>query len=535
MSLGLMTGEDIRIDTQNINIDMGLVDGNAADPSAIPGCITQGSEIYGSVCVKLGNKLSGVSQGQCVVRLSQYHGAVHRWRIRSQRWTNVNGSAVSIAGNSKIVLEANMRQKLNYPQLIPRVYGCLTVVLMISFVIAPLSAFGSTHTSRNRPEKIGEQTTLPMMFIPGSVISPITSASPYEISPSGAMQGTDPEVTVTSTQCVQDASRKPIGGLQLRAPESSGITVTGTSTTNCLLTAKLSIAANAPFGIVKLRLTKADAGKNQVLQDVIDFAVTGIAQGPIPPGLNNQGQVDVMWSVLPDEVVHDNFGAKVATEYFCIEAVIGNDSGYDIQLASIGFTVPSFSAGNPNGPQYRIPNAGYRIVRGTLQRRELLSPRNLILNGIKVAGPLLTGFTPFFHVLAHKANFAEMINIISNPLEKGFEQAVPDTVPGQVDRLGDITYRDDISTRTIVPNNIQTRITTFVPKEILFPGMKGKTPIPGEDRKKPMDVMHKLGDIVIIGEQIQHVNRIRVVSTGLSETPAPTPVPTPSPSPSPSP
>jgi len=261
----------------------------------------------------------------------------------------------------------------------------------------------------------------------------------------------------------------------------------------------------------------------------IDFAVTGITAGPIPPGLNGKGQVDVMWSVLPDQVVHDNFGAKVATEYFCVEAVIGNDSGYDIQLASIGFTVPSFSANNPNGPQYRIPNAGYRIVRGTLQRRELLSPRSIILNGIKVAGPLLTGFTPFFHAVAHKANFSELINIISNPLEKGFEQAVPDTVPAQVDRLGDISYRDDISTRTIIPNNIQTRITTFVPKEILFPGMKGKTPTPGEDRKKPMDVMHKLGEIVIIGEQIQHVNRIRVVSTGLSETPSPAPSPTPSP------
>lgn len=419
-----------------------------------------------------------------------------------------------------------MRKNLNHSPVTRRVFRWVATLLAVSFVIAPLSVFGLNAGAPVRREKIDEQPPLPMALAPAPV------PTPYDISPSGAVQGTDLEITVTSNQCVQDASKSQIKGFQLSAPDGSRITVTETNTTACLLTAKLSVAADAPVGVVKLRLTKADAEKNQVLQDVIDFAVTGITQGPIPPGLNNKGQVDVMWSVLPDQVVHDNFGAKVATEYYCIEAVIGNDSGYDIQLASIGFTVPSFFVNTPNGPQqYRIPNTGYRIVRGTLQRREVLNPRNMILNGIKIAGPLLTGFTPYFHNVSHKTNFSELINIISNPLEKGFEMLVPDTLPAQVDRLGDITYRDDISSRTIIPNNIQTRLTTFVPKGILFPGMKGKKPNPGEDRKNPMDVMHKLGDMVIIGEQIQDVNRIRVVSTGLSETPSPTPSPTPTASP----
>jgi hypothetical protein len=415
-----------------------------------------------------------------------------------------------------------MRKNLNHSPMTRRVFRWVATLLVMSFVIAPLSVVGSNARAAGRREKIDEQPPLRMALAPAPV------PSPYDISPSSAVQGTDLEITVTSNQCVQGASKSPIKGFQLRAPEGSRIIVTETSTTDCLLTAKLSVAADAPVGVVKLRLTKGDE-----LKDVIDFAVTGITQGPIPPGLNNKGQVDVMWSVLPDQVVHDNFGAKVASEYYCIEAVIGNDSGYDIQLASIGFTVPSFAANPPSGqqyPQYRIPNTGYRIVRGTLQRRELLNPRNMILNGIKIAGPLLTGFTPYFHNVTHRTNFSELINIISNPLEKGFEMLVPDTLPAQVDRLGDITYRDDISARTIIPNNIQTRLTTFVPKGILFPGMKGKKPNPGEDRKNPMDVMHKLGDIVIIGEQIQHVNRIRVVSTGLSETPSPPPTASPSPS-----
>jgi len=336
-----------------------------------------------------------------------------------------------------------------------------------------------------------------------------------------------------SNQCVQDLSKDPpstsprnsLKDLELYAPEGSGVRVTNSTPTACRITARLTVATDAPIGVVKLWLIDK---KTRIPRETVDFTVAGITAGPIPPGLNNKGQVDVMWSVLPDQVVHDNFGASVATEYFCIDAVIGNDSGYDIQIASIGFTLPSLSANNPKGPQYRVPNTGYRVVRGTLQRREQMSPRNLILNGIKVAGPLLTGFTPFFHNAVHATNFSELINIISNPLEKGFELAVPDTVPFQVNRLSDQTFRDDVSTRTVIPNNIQTRITTFVPKEILFPGSKGgffkrrkaapmvKVPGFGEfDRSHPQDVMRLLGDIVIIGEQIEHVNRIRVVSTGL--------------------
>jgi hypothetical protein len=339
---------------------------------------------------------------------------------------------------------------------------------------------------------------------------------------------------VISRLCEEDVAKNPTGTnrpnslkeLQLYAPDDSGISVTNSSATDCQLTAKLSVASDAPLGSIKLWLID----KKRIPQGVADFVVAGITAGPIPPGLNNKGQVDVLWSVLPDQVVHDNYGAKVASEYFCIDAVIGNDSGYDLQLASIGFTVPMLSP-DPSHPRYRIPNTGYRVVRGTLQRRELLNPRSLILNGIKVAGPLLTGFLPFFHNMVHLTNFSELINIISNPLEKGFEQAVPDTVPFQVNRLDDQTFRDDIATRTVIPNNIQARITTFVPKDLLFPdgpdkllkkhkaAENRKVGDVNYNRRDPGQVMQLLGDIVIIGEQIQHVNRIRVVSTGLETQP----------------
>ena len=416
----------------------------------------------------------------------------------------------------------------------------LTIVVVLSISAAFISSVGTAANSRTEQTVTSSSKTAGFLQVKGDASpssTPVPSSPAYDIAPTAGRQGKEYEVVVTSNECVEDISQDPpttnprnaLKDLDLYAPDGSGIKVTNSTASDCRVTAKLSLANDAPLGIVKLWLINK---KTRVPQMFIDFAVTGITAGPIPPGLNGKGQVDVMWSVLPDQVVHDNFGAKVATEYFCIDAVIGNDSGYDIQIASIGFTVPTLSPDTKN-PRYRVPNTGYRVVRGTLQRRELLSPRNLILNGIKVAGPLLTGFLPFFHNMVHTTNFSEFINIISNPLEKGFESAVPDTVPFQVNRLDDQTFRDDIATRTVIPNNIQTRVTTFVPKELVFPGGKGgflKRRKPGEtsknaagetaDRHKPKDVMQMLGDIVIIGEQIEHVNRIRVVSTGLETQPA---------------
>lgn len=423
-----------------------------------------------------------------------------------------------------------MRQKLHHFLVTPRVFSCLTVLLAVSFVIAPLRGSAFTSTDRVTRESLGAEPHLRMTAAAPVQPAPSPSPSPYDIAPSSGVQGKEYDVIVTSNECLQDVSKKPIKGFQVYAPTGSGIKVTGTATTDCRLTATLSIAPDASLGIVKLWLTKAGDDKKPILQDVLDFTVTGITAGPIPPGLNNKGQVDVMWSVLPDRVVHDNFGARVATEYFCIDAVIGNDSGYDLQIASIGFTAPTLSP-DPSNPRYRVPNTGYRVVRGTLQRREMLNPRSLVLNGLKVVGPLLTGFLPFFHNMVHETNFSELINIISNPLEKGVESAWPDTVPFQVNRLDDQTFRDDIATRTVIPNNIQTRIMTFVPKELLFPDGPDKllkahkaaeTRMVGGvnfDRRDPGQVMRLLGDIVVIGEQIEHVNRIRVVSTGLETQP----------------
>src|SRR5205085_1956773 len=94
--------------------------------------------------------------------------------------------------------------------------------------------------------------------------TPVPPPPAYDIAPSGGLQGKEYEVVVTSNRCTEDMSqdplkanpRNPLKDLELYAPDGSGINVTNSTATDCRVTAKLSLANDAPLGIVKLWLIK---------------------------------------------------------------------------------------------------------------------------------------------------------------------------------------------------------------------------------------------------------------------------------------
>ncbi|MBC8029931.1 MAG: carboxypeptidase regulatory-like domain-containing protein [Pyrinomonadaceae bacterium] len=384
------------------------------------------------------------------------------------------------------------------------VYQKIALILTITLLTTPLSAAVETSRTRNKasfPSPITPVET-PTAFATPSPAPPI-----YSIAPSSGTQGREYEVIVSQDGCVEVAGAT--AKLNLHAPAGSGITVTELNQRQCQVTAKLKIAPDAPLGIVKLWLSNSSNPSGS--KTLIDFSVTGVTPQPIPPGLNNKGQVDVFWAVVPDKIVRHNFGSSVSKHFYEIEVVIGNDSGYDLQLSGIGFTLPAL------GGNYRIPSSGYRTVRGSLEGYGEYSPRKTTIAILKSLPAALSAFLPFFHAVNRKANFSTVINLI-NPFEKGLEDAWPDLLPTRLDRLADQTYRDDVSTKTIIPNNVQARIVTFVPKRLICPDKKTCNPLanPNDrhfDPKNDQDVMRALGDLVIVGHQIEHVNRVRVVST----------------------
>jgi hypothetical protein len=384
----------------------------------------------------------------------------------------------------------------------------------------------------------------PRHFALGSAIqAPLKT---YLVTPSQGRAGKDYDLLILGESPGCEAQHE-LAKAKLVAPEGSPLAVVETTTqADCNITAKIRIPVDAGIGRVTLWVTN---DKEKLLGTVQFSIVDFTPPGQIPPGVNPPA-VDVMWSVMPKKIVGDNFGSSIARKYYAIEIIIGNNSAYTMQLVSVGFELPSDReiegllqrnatnrtgnrgpsrnqeaitkrvlepVENPpktlraenemRGSERRtlLPTSSYKITRGSLEARQLLYPRTLILSTITALGPIFTGFTPYFHNVNHRGNFTEAINIFSNPLEKGLELVWPDPRTRQRDRFDDQVLRDGL----IIKNNTQIRTLAFFPKELLrLPSNVESDAEYNAWSNNAREVRERLGQIVIIGDLIQYVNRI---------------------------
>jgi len=284
--------------------------------------------------------------------------------------------------------------------------------------------------------------------------------------------------------------------------DGRGLKIEVTEWTKCVMVAHISIDLDAPAGIDLFRVVVGSVPKGMAAFEILD-----VGPGPIPPGL--EPQVDLMWKVLPGRTVEDNFGHRVRSLFYCVEIVLGNNSGYDLQIASIGFVLPQAKG----IPQHPIPTNGYISTRSTLVWGQQIYWRNAVQHGLNALGPFLTGGIPFFKLAGPRSTYSTIVSIITNPFAKGFELVAPDETVGQLERLDEQALRDSL----IVANNTQIRTVTFISKE--------SVKIPDKaDGKDPLVAMAALGELVLIGDKIQHINRIRVVSSPVAGVPSATSV-----------
>ncbi|HET6978690.1 MAG TPA: hypothetical protein VFI24_20330 [Pyrinomonadaceae bacterium] len=343
----------------------------------------------------------------------------------------------------------------------------------------------------------------------------------YDISPPSGVPGRAYAVNIIS----HDPSKKQITA-QTSVFAPAGINVSDvTMIANNGLSATITIPDDAPLGHVQIVL-KDTASAGATIIGVADFDITSVAQGAIPPGLDPE--VDVMWTVMAKNVVHHNFGSKIAKHYYGIQLSIGNNSGFDLQIASVGFRLPA----NTNIKNI-VPTNSYRATRGTLEREQEIGTRAKVFNSLKTAGLLLTGFLPFWHVLGPAANAARFADILNGPVITGVGLVYPDTTVSQMTRLDDQMLRDGL----IIKNNSQVRTTVFVPKQLLNiaknEGVNDDKTLKryNAEKKKGIDYRNdpqyvnlRLGDLVLIGQAVKYLNRVQVIRTseGGPVTPPPT-------------
>lgn len=214
----------------------------------------------------------------------------------------------------------------------------------------------------------------------------------------------------------------------------------------------------------------------------------------------NAQDVDIAWKVLPRRVTADSFGSRVAKLYYAVVAVVGNSSGYDLQVSSILFQLPPQA-----GLAAPVPADPYRVVRNSLEREHLVGIRNSSINVIKAVGPALAASTAFLP----SAAFAHAVDIFSNPFEKGFEMVFPDKTIPNMAALDTLALRDT----AVVQNNTQTVLVAFVSRDLVEKSAGGKGLRKGwRSEFDPQSVMRALGDLVLEGKSLTYIDRVTVTS-----------------------
>jgi hypothetical protein len=358
-------------------------------------------------------------------------------------------------------------------------------------------------------------------------IAPAATAPPqFTISPDTMTAGKTYTIAIQTPDCPTPYTLDNVDVVATGA----GIIITPPSQDklqSCIWTGTLAIAQDveAHDGLIILQWPTS----TKLLNVSLPIHIVAKSAGPIPPGLTPT--VDVAWKVVSRRIASDNFGSRVTKLYYPVEVVIGNNSGYDLQLASVEFQLP----GQNNNVDFPavctdpcVPSDSYYVVRASLEREQQIGLRNTTVNIVKAIGPILTGSAVFFRGSSlaaghHKATFLGLTDVFSNPFEKGLELVMPDQTVRQLINLDNHTLRDGL----IIANNTQIRSIVFVDRDLISRKEKIKRS-KGEISKAkdlgaeggaftrkdydPLEVARELGHLRLVGRSIYYLNRVSVIS-----------------------
>lgn len=346
---------------------------------------------------------------------------------------------------------------------------------------------------------------------------PIGQSVIWTANPGTVTQGKNSEVILTapSTTCgaasgqLNDANLKNKTiqpGIHVQAGFDVSAALPSHSGT-CELTVALTVATTAKTG--PLRLTIIDTAASADQQDLGYATITVVSSqaGPIPDGLSPQ--VDIDLDVLGYQSVYDNYGRRIADNYFAVKVTVGNNTGFPLQLAEVGFRISS----DPNDTP--TPTAEPSIVQGTLVYGQDYSARNVIYRSLVWAALLGTGISPYFHAANSKANYAAGVALFSGPLLNGFVQQFPDNTVRQLARLNASSVMTD---QNVIANNSQAPFIAFLSRDDLCrPGSSNvsvcgsKTWYGKHTPYDPVAVKHVLRAVTIQGNlEPQFAARIKV-------------------------
>jgi hypothetical protein len=243
-----------------------------------------------------------------------------------------------------------------------------------------------------------------------------------------------------------------------------GLNVSSQSPKKCKIMVDLEVDPNAagPYTIFLYDKDNKQVGS-------ADIVVLDSSAGPIPPGAGPE--VDVFWEVMSQNNCSDVFGKRVAQSLYCVQLKIGNNSGHPIQVAGIGFMNHLKVLTAVGSAEVTLANSSYASTRAVLLQSQVWSNRNLIANSIQGAGLIMGGFIPFYsgsHSPNAKLHFTTATAIVSGVALQAYNLIVPDPIIAQLKNLDDQSFRDNM----VIQNNSHTQTVVFVEKQAVTTALR---------------------------------------------------------------
>jgi len=359
-------------------------------------------------------------------------------------------------------------------------YATLSTSLICSplYALPPVKAEVAGH--QRVPEQQSLQNTRQHGGVPGADIAPGVDAvlpktatqqtdasSPVKVSPLTARPGETIKMVVTTDKCPSEASPKILLDENSLTIAGSGGDITQTyipdASDNCTATYAVKIAPkpmNRQLTILIFGHEDNEGKKRVRLGNPFTFLISdaaAIPPGPIPPGL--APQVDVMWNVMSELACRDQFGSRLAKYYFCIDVTLGNNSGYPLILAAVGFQR------HLEDKAYYDAAASYLSTRAMVQQSHLISGRNITLRTLQASGALIAGFIPFSGNAGRRGRIGIWSALFGSVLAQSFDAVVPDLTIKNASNLDDAALRDG----RLIPNNSPVRFAVFVERDAIKP------------------------------------------------------------------
>lgn len=306
---------------------------------------------------------------------------------------------------------------------------------------------------------IGAYSLLAQTATPGAAPGPPS----VKVTPVTARPGDTLKLIATTDNCPGDPNTQNWLNKDSLTISGSDVVLTYRQSDQCTATFNAVVAAKPVNRELTLTVTGVRPQSNPPAAfnlgsstfQILDSSV--MPPGPIPPGL--KPQVDVMWNLMSEKGCADEFGTRLAKSYYCINVVLGNNSGYSLIIAAVGFLR------HQNGSEYRESTASYLSTRATVQEGQVMSARALTVATLQAAGSIVAGTAAFSGNAGRKGRLAIWSTLLGTVLSGVATAVIPDHTLKEDTALDDAALRDG----KLIPNNSPVRFAVFVDRDLIEP------------------------------------------------------------------